>query len=254
MTNNDDSTQDGQRRRGRPRTSDSPTVPWHEVDNLLVFGEPVADGSPESGTIRYPTYRELANRYGVSMSLIGNYAKSRQCTQRRRDAQAREQVLYEQQFAEKRAEARAIADVNAIELIDEYVARFYVALQQGRVRTDSVTDFNTMMRLREFLAGRADSRQEVQTTITLEEIQERHAALRAQLATLDPAITGEEVPPALPAEANADDADRRVEATYEDEEDWDEDEDEPPPRPRPRQQGGLRVIGTRVGRGWEDEN
>jgi hypothetical protein len=82
----------------------------------------------------------------------------------------------------------------AIEIIDGYMQSFRQAMEEGRVRTDSASDFNTMMRLKAFLEGKADSRQEVQGVITLEQMQERHRALRAQLESLDPAITGE-VPP-----------------------------------------------------------
>jgi hypothetical protein len=67
-------------------------------------------------------------------------------------------------------------------------------MEEGRVRTDSATDFNTLARLKAFLEGKADSRQEVQGVITLEDMQARHRALRAQLEALDPAVTGE-VPP-----------------------------------------------------------
>lgn len=285
-TNNDATMQDDdtassgaqdQRPRGRPKSNNRPTVPWHEVDHLLVFGESVEDGSLGPETIRYPTYREVAERYGVSASLIGRYAKDRQCIKRRQEAQAREQTQYEQHFTDKRAEARATAAVNAVELIDEYIAHFYAALDQGRVRTDSVTDFNTMVRLRAFLTGHADSREEIRTTITLEEIQERHAALRAKLDDLDPVITGEEVPPALPERpAVSSDAARRLDrgsgamyaAAADDGDDW---EDRPPrrkshqhtdgrvvtletcPQTDGRRTEGLRIIDTRIGRGWEDD-
>jgi hypothetical protein len=67
-------------------------------------------------------------------------------------------------------------------------------LEEGRVRTDSATDFNTLARLKAFLEGKADSRQEVQGVITLEQMQERHRALQAQLESLDPVVTGE-LPP-----------------------------------------------------------
>ena len=87
-----------------------------------------------------------------------------------------------------------MSTAEAIAIVDGYVQSFRNALDEGRVRTDSAGDFNTMMRLKAFLEGKADSRQEVQGVITLEQMQERHRALRAQLESLDPAITGE-VPP-----------------------------------------------------------
>jgi hypothetical protein len=88
-------------------------------------------------------------------------------------------------------DARDHPAAEAIEIIDGYMQSFRQAMEEGRVRTDSATDFNTLARLKAFLEGKADSRHGV---ITLEQMQARHAALRAQLESLDPAITGE-LPP-----------------------------------------------------------
>jgi hypothetical protein len=85
-------------------------------------------------------------------------------------------------------------------LFDEYMQSFRQALDEGRVLSDSTTDFNTMARLKAFVEGKADSRQEVHGMITLEDMQARHRALRVQLETLDPAVTGE-VPPREPDRA-----------------------------------------------------
>ncbi|HWN71601.1 MAG TPA: hypothetical protein VNM90_28385 [Haliangium sp.] len=108
-----------------------------------------------------------------------------------------------------------MSTAEAIAIVDGYTQSFRNALDEGRVRTDSAADFNTLARLKAFLEGKADSRQEVQGVITLEQMQERHRALRAQLESLDPAVTGE-LPPrhrdrarGLLAEgADADHADR----------------------------------------------
>jgi hypothetical protein len=181
------------RRGGRPKGNEGPMVPWQEVDRLLVFGEVAQNEESGREDVRYPTYRELGNRYGVSGALIGKYSKEHQCLKRREENRQRVQLAYEQKVIEARAEARAVSATQTIEIVDEYLHGFHEALADGRVRTDSASDFNTMARLKEFLAGRADSRQEVHSTITLEQIQERHAAMRAQLDGLDPALTGEVV-------------------------------------------------------------
>jgi hypothetical protein len=179
---------------GRPRNADRPVIPWEEVDRLLVFGETVRDEETGRETVRYPSLRDLGRRYGVSGALIGRYSVQHRCMERREENSAREQIRFEQKVVEKLAEARAMSTAEAIAIVDGYMQSFRNALDEGRVRTDSAGDFNTMMRLKAFLEGKADSRQEVQGVITLEQMQERHRALRAQLETLDPAITGE-VPP-----------------------------------------------------------
>jgi hypothetical protein len=182
------------RKGGRPRNGDRQVIPWPEIDRLLVFGEMVRDETTGREDLRYPSQRELGRRYGVSGALIGRYAKEHQCMKRREENQNRAQARFEQKVVEKLAEARAISTAEAIEIVDAYMRAFREALEEGRVRVDNASDFNTMTRLKQFLEGKADSRQEVQGVITLEQMQARHRALRAQLESLDPAITGE-LPP-----------------------------------------------------------
>ena len=194
MTNSENDTAFQNRRTGRPRNTDRLVVPWEEVDQLLVFGEKVRDEETGHETIRYPSYRELGRRYGVSGSLIARYSSQRQCMERREENRVRQQIRFEQKVIEKCTEARAISAAEAVAIVDDYIRRFREALDGGRVRADGASDFNTMMRLKAFLEGKADSRQEVHGMITLEDMQARHRALRAQLESLDPAVTGE-VPP-----------------------------------------------------------
>jgi hypothetical protein len=216
---NDSSDSDAPKR-GRPKRGQGPGVPWQEVDQLLVFGEEVLNEKTGRPEVRYPTYRDLSSRYGVSNSLIATYAAKHQCMKRREENIARTQAQFEQKLIEKRAEARAMSAAEAIEIIDGFMQSFRQAMEEGRVRTDSATDFNTLARLKAFLEGKADSRQEVQGVITLEDMQARHRALRAQLESLDPAVTGE-VPPRerdharglLAEQADGDKADRPAAAS-----------------------------------------
>jgi hypothetical protein len=179
------------RKRGRPRKGDRQAIPWLEIDRLLVLGEMVRD--PETGreNLRYPSQRELGKRFGVSGALIGHYSKHHQCMERRKENQHREQVRFEQKLAEKLAEAGVLSTAETIEIVDDYMRAFREALEAGRVRVDNASDFNTMMRLKAFLEGKVDSREEVQGVVTLEDMQARHGALQAQLVLLDPTITGE---------------------------------------------------------------
>jgi hypothetical protein len=187
-------TESQNRKMGRPRNADRPVIPWEEVDRLLVFGETVRDEETGRETVRYPSHRDLGRRYGVSGALIGRYSVQHRCMERREENSARERISFEQKVVEKLAEARAMSTAEAIAIVDGYMHSFRNALDEGRVRTDSASDFNTMMRLKAYLEGKAESRHEVQGVITLEQMQERHRALRAQLESLDPAITGE-LPP-----------------------------------------------------------
>jgi hypothetical protein len=237
-------TTDQNRQSGRPRNADRPVIPWEEVDRLLVFGETVRDEETGREDVRYPSLRELGRRYGVSGALIGRYSVQHRCMERREENSARERIRFEQKVVEKLAEARAMSTAEAIAIVDGYMQSFRNALDEGRVRTDSAGDFNTMMRLKAFLEGKADSRQEVQGVITLEQMQARHRALRAQLESLDPAITGEVQPRdrdrargLLAEHADVDQADRPAAAS------------------RPRDDGGVKRAPRRrvVAHEREDE-
>jgi len=182
------------RQRGRPSKADAPLVPWNEVDGLLVLGEAVTDEATGESVRRFPSFREVAERYGVSKSLVGRYAAKHNCLKRREENRVREQIQFETEVVKKRAKARALSADDAVRIIDDYLQRFDEALEEGRVRFDSAGDFNTMLRLKEFVQGRADSRQEIQGMLTLEEIQARHRRLRDELDGLDPGLSGAVVP------------------------------------------------------------
>jgi len=157
-------------------------VPYEEVDRILVFGEVVPCEDGNGTTVCYPSYRELAERYGVSNSVIAEYAKSHNVQRRRKEAQTRIQVKAEQKLVEMRAKAIAVSKDDELRIIDAYLLGFAEALQDKRVRFDNAADFNTMVRLKEFVLGNADSRQEIHAALSLETLQDRH---RRMMRTLD---------------------------------------------------------------------
>jgi hypothetical protein len=173
---------------GRPRKADPPRIDYQLLDKMLVFGEvvPTADGLGTS--VVFPTYRDLAQRFGVVVSVIADYARTRNCQKRRAEASARIEAKTDAKLVELRAESVAVAKADALNIIDRYLVEFGKAVQEGRVRADSVTDFNSMVRLKEFLSGGADSRQEIQGGITLEALQLRH---REMIRVVDDATDAE---------------------------------------------------------------
>jgi hypothetical protein len=179
-----------QRKLGRPRKSEEPALPRNELDKALVFGDVKAlpDGSTMTS---YASYRELAERFGVATSLIANYSREHNCLRRRDEAKTRIATKADQKLIELRATAIAVSKDDALKMIDGYLLGFEEALAEGRVRVDNPTDFNTLVRLKEYLMGGADSRQELHASFSLEGLQARHAhALRAARETT-PAERGE---------------------------------------------------------------
>ncbi|WP_254626357.1 AT hook motif domain protein [Myxococcus sp. CA039A] len=188
---------------GRPRKSEEPALPRQELDRALVFGDvkTLPDGSTMTS---YASYRELAERFGVATSLVANYAKEHNCLRRREEAKTRIATKADAKLIELRATAIAVSKDDALKMIDGYLLGFEEALAEGRVRVDNPTDFNTMVRLKEFVQGGADSRQELHASFSLEGLQARHAhALRAARETT-PAERGE-------VDAEVEDSGRRPE-------------------------------------------
>ncbi len=203
------------RKNGRPIKGDAPRVPYEDLDRLLVFGEVVTCEDGESTTVRYPSYRDLGRRYNVSNSLIAMFAKKHNCMRRRTEAQARVAAKAEQKLVEFRSTALALSKEDELRIIDSYLKGFEKALAEERVRFDNPSDFNTMVRLKEFVQGGADSRQEIHAALSLEDIQARHKRMmqeveatsakeRGELPRTAPVALAEggtkeaESPPALP--------------------------------------------------------
>lgn len=174
---------------GRPKKADPPRVSYHELDRLLVFGEVVDEGNGMGTVTKYPSYRELAARYGVSHSLVATYASRHQCLHRREVARQRLDARTDAKLIEQRASAIADCKVQVGDIIEGFISEFKKALAEGRVRSDSVSDFNMMVRLKEYLQGGADSRAELRGSLTLEDIQDRYKRM-LEARRDDPALTG----------------------------------------------------------------
>jgi len=85
----------------------------------------------------------------------------------------------------------ALSKDDELRIIDTYLAGFEKALAEGRVRFDNPGDFNTMVRLKEFVMGGADSRQEIHASLSLEDIQARHQRMIRVVGETSSAVRGE---------------------------------------------------------------
>jgi hypothetical protein len=140
----------------------------------------------------YPTYRDIAERFGVAHSIIADYAKQHNCQRRRERVKGAVGELTDSIFIEERAEALAMDRDEQVRIADLYIAQFKKAILEGRVRTDNISDYNSVCRLRAFLLGDADSRQQMMNGLpTLEEWQLSHSKLREARNKLTPATRGE---------------------------------------------------------------
>jgi len=198
----EDNFDNSERKNGRPAKGDAPRVPYDELERILVFGEIVTCEDGKSNTVYYPSYRALARRYKVSNSLIAKFAKAHNCLRRRKDAKSRISAKTDQKLVELRSTALALSKDDELRIIDSYLAGFEKALAEDRVRFDNPSDFNTMVRLKEFVQGGADSRQEIHAALSLEDIQARHKRMMKEVEATSAKERGEidyRAPAALPA-------------------------------------------------------
>jgi hypothetical protein len=183
-------TANGKRKTGRPAKGDAPAYNAEELDRLLVHGDHVELDNGEI-TVVYPTFRELALQYGCSVSTIADYAKAHNTARRRKAAAERLRVRADEKLVEKRAEAIAVTRDDEIRIIDTYIRKFEEALLEGRVRCDNIADFNTALRLKQLLMGDADSRSELNVTVSLQALQTRHLESIRRMEVVNAAETGE---------------------------------------------------------------
>ena len=178
------------RRPGRPKRADAPKVPWPTIDAALVHGERQVDPKTGDEVLRYPSLAVLAERYGISRTLVWKYSQRARVYERRKEARAMVLARTDAKVIEKVSNSRAAATSDVAAIVDTFISGFRKALDEGRVRVDSASDLDRLVRLRELINGNADSRGELRGQLTLEAIQLRHRRLRGQLEGVTPELTG----------------------------------------------------------------
>ena len=114
--------------------------------------------------------------------------------QRRKQASKEVLRLSDEKLVQYRADEIALKRDDMIRMLEKFLFQFEEALSEGRVRCDNPTDFNTMVRLREFLLGNADADTGTVAGITLEQIEERYKEMQKMWDESTPEMRGEVVP------------------------------------------------------------
>jgi hypothetical protein len=97
-------------------------------------------------------------------------------------------------LSELRADEIAVKKDDMIRTMDRFLMKFEQAVIEDRVRCDNPTDYNTIVRLRAFVIGDADARNELIANLTLDDLIEAHAEYREELRKSTPEQRGEVVP------------------------------------------------------------
>lgn len=158
------------RRAGRPKKENRLDVEWGAIDRLIVHGE---EYEPEEGKPghRYPTYREIGDRFGITFTTVAKYAKTHNCIERRR----RQRLINkaEEDTGTKQKRGKITAE-RILDIIDRAIYSFERGLMEDRIIINTVDDFVKLVRARQVLTGEADARTEVVHGVTLEALQQRY--------------------------------------------------------------------------------
>ncbi len=175
------------RDRGRPRGRNDPSIDWEAIENAYVWGTTVKKREDGSYVREYPTFKSLGEKYKIAPSLVHYYAKRGKWLDRRLSVIKQTKAEFDQALAKSAARE----SVDALEVIDLWLREFERNIKANKVRADNVNDLDKILRLKAFLEGKGDSRVEHKVTVTLEALQERHAAQRARVIEAHGEVAGE---------------------------------------------------------------
>jgi hypothetical protein len=172
---------------GRPKGRHDPDINWEAIENEYVWGETISRKPDGTYVRKYLTFLQIGEKYGVSKSLVHYYAKKQGWEDRRLRAIS----TTKEEFDKEMSKSRARETVEAIEVLDEWLLEFAANVKAKKVRADSIGDLNTVVRLKQYLKGEADSRAEQKVIVSLETLQARHRTLRGKVVEADGAVAGE---------------------------------------------------------------
>lgn len=172
---------------GRPKGRHDPNIDWEAIENEYVWGETISRKPDGTYLRKYPTLLQIGEKYGVSKSLVHYYAKKKGWEERRLSAIS----TTKEEFDKEMAKSRARETVEAVEVLDQWLLQFVDNVRTKKVRADAISDLNTVVRLKQFLKGEADTRSEQNVIVSLEQLQARHKTFRGKVVESDGAVAGE---------------------------------------------------------------
>lgn len=210
------------RQPGRPRRGTEPEFDHRELERLLIHGEWESEpGQPPRH--RYPSYRELADRFGIAKSTVFRFSRHHNCLERRagsgvEDPPARteevspddaanaaedvEALLAESDFGEEGDDQRLLPTVR------EIFVTWVRSVREGEIRITSAGEIEKMMRIAADLDAEAQMRALIPEGVpTLDELQELYEERQRAFEASTPAMRGrvpigldEPLPPSVAAE------------------------------------------------------
>jgi hypothetical protein len=159
------------------------------LDRLLVEGEMVQDNDGKPMRV-YPMSNEIATRLGVTPSWVSKFARTHRCFQRRAELKAKIEAQARDELVRHEAKRVAFDTERTLRLCDTVLSKYEEAITEHGVGRITSADINTIVRLRRYLMGDADTRQEVRSQVSLEDMQSAHRQLLVDVQNMTRAECG----------------------------------------------------------------
>lgn len=132
------------RRPGRPRLGEAPVFDENDLERLLVHGEFETPTDDSPATHRYPSFRELAARFGISKTAVERFASRHNCLERRAHpgspVATPRMSVGEQATAERKAKSTP-------QLVREIFRKWVEDVHAGEIRIATTGEIERMFRL-----------------------------------------------------------------------------------------------------------
>lgn len=171
-------------------------IDWDLAESFYIQGETyVEKGKKGDLVVRVPSYSDIGRRFNCSSSLVHYHAKKRNWREKRETFRRQQKKV----IADEVIKARAFSMAEGHSILDRWLTMFDAALHDGKVRTDSISDFKTALHLKNFLLDQgSDGTEKGADEINLNDLQRAHKAHREQAAKMENATAGvlvDEKPP-----------------------------------------------------------
>ncbi len=163
-------------------------IDWDLAESFFIQGEIFLERNKQGDLIRKkPSYADIGRRFKCASSLVHYHAKRRNWVEKRETWER----MAAQHVYEEVSKARAYSFGEAAGILDSWLMKFEQALRENKVRFDSVSDFNTAIKLKAFIESQGSEAADTSgQAVTLQELQAKHRELRDASRELDPAVTG----------------------------------------------------------------
>lgn len=177
----------------RPKTGGAYSrddIDWDLAEQWYVQGDIVEEkgrGGEKELIRKKVTYKDVARRFRCSHSLVAYHAKRRKW----REKQHKFQDMQNAEIRDALAKSRARTLGEGLAILDRWLTMFEQDLEAGKVRTDSISDLNTAMRLKAFIESQgSDGADNSTAEVTLDDLQRAHREQRRKSEAIEPGTTG----------------------------------------------------------------